>query len=350
MAGNWKEAVVSPDTQLAAAIARIDAAGLQVALVLNAAGELAGIVTDGDVRRAILSGRGLDVPVAEAMNRSATAISESADSREMLALMRRKVIHHLPLTGSDGRVVGLVTLDELTGAIPRPNWVVLMAGGLGTRLHPLTNERPKALLPVGGKPILESILESFAEQGFKRIFLSVNYKAEMIRAHFGSGERWGIQIEYLVEERRLGTAGGLRLLPERPSAPVIVMNGDLLTRIRFDSLLKFHEGQRSAATMAVRDYELTVPYGVVQLDQARIAAIEEKPSRTFFVNAGIYILDPEALDELPEGRICDMPELFNRVIAAGKTTAAYPVREYWIDIGRIEELERANREWPADSQ
>jgi NDP-sugar pyrophosphorylase family protein len=264
--------------------------------------------------------------------------------------MRRKVIHHLPLVGGDGRVVGLATLDELVGAARRPNWVVLMAGGLGTRLHPLTRECPKVLLPVGGKPILETILESFAEQGFERIFLSVNYKAEMIRDHFGTGERWGVRIDYLLEDRRLGTAGGLRLLPDRPTAPIVVMNGDLLTRISFDSLLRFHETQGAAATMAVRDYELRVPYGVVQLDEARIESIEEKPSRTVFVNAGIYILNPEALEQLPVDSVCDMPELFNRVIAAGRTTAAYPVREYWIDIGRLEEFERANREWNADPQ
>jgi dTDP-glucose pyrophosphorylase len=350
MAKNWMDTVVSPDTPLAQAIARIDAAGLQVALVLDAGGGLAGIVTDGDVRRAILSGRGLEIPVSEAMNRQVTTIPEHAESRDMLTLMRSKRIHHLPLIGGDGRVAGLATLDELIGATQRPNWVVLMAGGLGTRLQPLTHDCPKALLPVGGKPILETILESFAEQGFKRIFLSVNYKAEMIQAYFGSGERWGVQIDYLLEDQRLGTAGGLRLLPDRPAAPIIVMNGDLLTRISFDSLLKFHEAQGATATMAVRDYELRVPYGVVQLDKARIESIEEKPSRTVFVNAGIYILDPEALDQLPSGLVCDMPELFSRVIAAGKVTAAYPVREYWIDIGRLEEFERANREWAAESQ
>lgn len=347
---NWKDIIVSPEASLTEAIARIDASGLQVALVLDPAGVLAGIVTDGDVRRAILKGEGLQIPVSKAMNRNAKSVPDSTDPKEMLALMRRKSIHHLPLIGQDGRVVGLMTLDELIGAAERPNWVVLMAGGLGTRLHPLTHECPKPLLPVGGKPILETILESFAEQGFKRIFLCVNYKAEMIQSHFGCGERWGVRIEYLHETTRLGTAGGLLLLRERPTAPIVVMNGDLLTRINFDNLLKFHEAQQAAATMAVRDYELRVPYGVVQLDGARISAIEEKPVHTFFVNAGIYTLSPDALDQLPAQGACDMPELFERVIAAGKVTTAYPVREYWIDIGRLEEFERANREWVVDPQ
>lgn len=348
MAKNWKEVLVTPETPLSVAIARIDAGGLQVALVVNADGTLAGMLTDGDIRRAILAGRGLNIPSSEAMNKHVTCVPYSVSSREMLALMRRKVIHHLPLIDENDRVVGLATMDELMGAVERPNWVVLMAGGLGTRLQPLTRDCPKPLLPVGGKPILETILESFAEQGFKRIFLSVNYKAEMIQNHFGTGDRWGVEVSYLHENARRGTAGGLLLLPQRPSVPLIVMNGDLLTRMNFDSFLRFHEAQGAAATMAVRDYELRVPYGVVQLSGARLQAIEEKPVRKFFVNAGIYALSPEALDHLPAQSECDMPELFERVIAAGKTTAAYPVREYWIDIGRIEELERANREWGAD--
>lgn len=345
MAGNWKDTVVAPATPLGTAIARIDSAGLQIALVLDGNGQLAGILTDGDVRRAILASRSLEAPVAEAMNRNVTTVAERADQREMLAVMRRKVIHHLPLVDAGGRVTGLVTLDELIGVKARPNWVVLMAGGLGTRLHPLTQDCPKALLPVGGKPVLETILENFVEQGFRNIFLSVNYKAEMIRSYFGSGERWGAHIEYLVEETRLGTAGGLQLLPGRPDVPLIVMNGDLLTRTSFDSLLKFHEEQGADATMAVRDYEMRVPYGVVRLDAERIETIEEKPARNFFVNAGIYILGANVIDLLPRGVHCDMTDLFRRAIEAGRKTAAFPVREYWIDIGRIEELEKANREW-----
>jgi dTDP-glucose pyrophosphorylase len=350
MSKNWKDVVVAPETPLTEAIARIDSSGLQVAIVLTQEGRLAGLLTDGDVRRAILSGRGLQIPVSEAMNTRVTCVPEHTGVREMLALMRKKVIHHLPVLDSESRVVGLATLDDLIGAVQRPNWVVLMAGGLGTRLQPLTRETPKPLLPVGGKPILETILESFAEEGFKRFFLSVNYKAEMIQEHFGSGERWGVRVDYLHERERMGTAGGLSLLRERPTAPLVVMNADLLTRINFDSLLKFHETQRATATMAVRDYDIRVPYGVVRLDGARIEAIEEKPTRSFFVNAGIYVLSPEALDLLQGGSPCDMPELFERVMASGRTTAAFPLREYWIDVGRMEEFERANREWVSDER
>ena len=338
---NWKDVIVSPETPLGDAIARIDASGLQVALVLAQDGCLLGILTDGNIRRAILAGRSLQVPVSEVMNPQPTVVLASTPRDEKLALMRRMTLHHLPLVGDAGQVVGLTTLDELIGATERPNWVVLMAGGRGTRLQPLTDECPKPLLAVGGRPILETILESFAEQGFKRIFLSVNFKAEMIRSYFGAGERWGVQVEYLQENIRLGTAGALSLLPEKPSAPIVVMNGDLLTRTNFDNLLQVHNTQGAAATMAVREYDFQVPYGVVRLDGVRIEAIEEKPVQNFFVNAGIYALSPEALDHLPAETFFDMPTLFERLIAAGKTTAAYPLREYWLDIGRLEEFERA---------
>jgi len=346
---NWKDVIVSPETPLADAVAKINASGLQVALVLAPDTSLLGILTDGNIRRAILADKSLRVPVSEVMNTQPTAVPAFTPSDEMLALMRRMTIHHLPLVDDAGRVVGLATLDDLIGVAEHPNWVVLMAGGLGTRLQPLTDEYPKPLLAVGGKPILETILESFAEQGFKRIFLSVNYKAEMIRNHFGAGDRWGVQVEYLHESTRLGTAGALSLLPEKPSAPIVVMNGDLLTRTNYDNLLQFHIEQGAVATMAVRQYDFQVPYGVVRLDGARIEAIEEKPVQSFFVNAGIYALSPEALDYLPAETFFDMPTLFERLIAAGKTPAAYPLREYWLDIGRLDEFERAQREWVRDN-
>ena len=342
---NWRDVIVSPETPLLDAIAKINASGLKVGLVLTPNNCLLGILTDGNFRRAILEGRDLQVPVSEVMNPRPTTMLASASRAEMLTLMRRTTYHHLPLMDAAGRVIGLMTIDELIGVTEHSNWIVLMAGGLGTRLKPLTDECPKSLLKVGGKPILETILESFSSQGFKRIFLSVNFKAEMIRNYFGAGERWGVQIEYLHENTCLGTAGALALLPEKPTSPVIVMNGDLLTRTNFDNLLQFHITQGATATMAVREYDFQVPYGVVQLDGTRINAIEEKPVQKFFVNAGIYALSPEALDYLPAGTFFDMPTLFEHLIVADKTTAAYPLREYWLDVGRLEEFEQAQREW-----
>ena len=347
---NWKDVVILPETTLFDAIAKIDASGMQVALVLAPDNYLLGILTDGNIRRSILAGRSLQISVSEVMDPQPTVVLSSTPRREKLALMHRMTIPHLPLVDDAGRVVGLTTLDELISAIECPNWVVLMAGGLGTRLKPLTDECPKSLLKVGGRPILETILESFVEQGFKRIFLSVNHKAEMIRKHFGTGDRWGVQVEYLHENIRLGTAGALSLLPEKPTAPIVVMNGDLLTHTNFNNLLQFHASQSALATMAVREYDFQVPYGVVRLNGLQIKAIAEKPVQRFFVNAGIYALSPETLDYLPTMTLCDMPTLFENLIAAGKTTAAYPLREYWLDIGRLEEFERAQQEWMRPSK
>lgn len=342
---DWRQIVVSPETTLRDAIARIDGSGLQLALVLDRDGRLAGVLSDGDIRRAILRGCDLASSTADVMNCNPTTAPASSKRNELLALMRRKVLHHVPLINSEMHVVGLATLDELTGVLERPNWVVLMAGGLGSRLMPLTENCPKPMLQVGGKPILESILESFSEQGFRQFFLSVNYLAHAVRDHFGDGSQWGVDISYLHEDKRLGTAGALSLLPDRPSDPLVVMNGDLLTRVRFDNMLNFHSEHGAAATMAVREYDFQVPYGVVQLNGSNIAAIEEKPVHRFFVNAGIYTLSPEVFEHIPNDTFFDMPTLFDRMLAAGHPTSAYPLREYWLDIGRLEELERAQNEW-----
>ncbi len=347
---HWKDVLVSPETPLATAIAKIDSSGLQVALVVDETNHFLGILTDGNIRRAILVGKSLQTPMSQIMNSKPTALPENTPRKEMLALMRQKVIHHLPLVDNENRIIGLVTLDELIGVAEHPNWVVLMAGGLGERLYPLTNECPKPLLMVGGKPILENILENFVEQGFKQIYLSVNYKADMIRTHFGTGERWGVQVNYIQESTRLGTAGALSLLPEKPTTPVIVMNGDLLTRTNYDSLLKFHNAHGAVATMAVREYDFQVPYGVVCLEDMQISSIVEKPVQKFFVNAGIYVLSPEAFDYLPMETFFDMPNFFERLISAGKNTVAYPLREYWLDIGRLDEFERAQQEWSKNIQ
>lgn len=341
---NWQDIVISPQTPLREAIAKMDSSALQVVLVLNTDQTLAGILTDGDVRRAILAGKDLQSCTSEVMNCQPTAVPASLPRSEMLAIMRRKVLHQLPLLAPDHQVIGLVTLDELIGAVQKPNWVILMAGGLGTRLHPLTKECPKPLLTVGGKPILEIILENFAEQGFKHIFISVNYKAEMIQDYFGQGDRWGVEINYIHEKQNLGTAGALSLLVERPTTPMIVMNGDILTRTSCDSLLKFHEEQKAVATMAVREYDWQVPYGVVCMDGVKIKTIEEKPVQRFFVNAGIYALSPAVLEYIPQNTFFDMPTLFERLIAGNQPTVAYPFREYWMDIGRMSDLEKANQQ------
>jgi dTDP-glucose pyrophosphorylase len=346
---DWRNIVVAAETSLRDAIARIDNCATQFALVLDAHQQLIGTLSDGDVRRAVLRDMSLDTPVAEVMNRCPISARVSSSQCEQLALMRRNVIHHLPLLDEQQRVVGLSTLDALTGIVERPNWVVLMAGGLGERLRPLTEKCPKPMLTIAGKPILECILEKFVEQGFRNFFLSVNYLANVVRDHFGDGSRWGVRIEYLQENKRLGTAGALSLLDTRPEHPILVMNGDLLTHARFNDILQYHSEHDAAATMTVREYDFQVPYGVVRMNGSKISCIDEKPIHNFYVNAGIYAISPDVLDRIPSDTFYDMPTLFEELIAANETTAAFPLREYWLDIGRMEEFERAQHEWPSQT-
>jgi NDP-sugar pyrophosphorylase family protein len=260
--------------------------------------------------------------------------------------MRALKIRHIPIVDAGGIIVGLENLDEILDiTATRPNAVVLVAGGTGNRLRPLTENTPKPLLNVGGRPLIDSIIDRFVEQGFRKFFLSVNYKAEMFEQHCGDGRRWGASISYIHEDRPLGTAGALGLINAPIEDPVLVMNADVLTKVDFRQMLIFHAEHQASATMAVREYGLQVPFGVVHTEGSRITGIDEKPEHSFFVNAGIYVLGPEALRQIRPQEPLDMPELFERLIGASKQTAAYPVCEYWIDVGRHDDFARANAEY-----
>jgi dTDP-glucose pyrophosphorylase/predicted transcriptional regulator len=339
---NWRDVLIPPSATLGDVLARIDTSGYQIALVVERDDRLLGVVTDGDVRRAILQGMQLSSAVTVVMNKAPVTARQGAGSREQLAAMRRHVVHQLPIITENNTVVGLVLIDDLIGATEKPNWAVLMAGGLGARLRPLTESVPKPMLVVRGKPILEGILENLVNEGFRKFFVSVNYRAEMIMDHFGDGSSWGIEISYLREDTRLGTAGALSLLPGVPQHPILVMNGDLLTRANVSSLLEFHEAHKSVATMAVREYDLQVPYGVVHTSGDRITAVVEKPVQKFFINAGIYVLSPQALTQIPADTYFDMPNLFDRLNGSGALTIAFPLRDFWLDIGRVEDYVQAN--------
>lgn len=343
---NWQSILVKPETEIIEAIRIIDESTLQIALVVDENGVLIGTLTDGDIRRAILKGTDLTRAVSEVMNSTPIA-ADLNDSREsILAIMRATKIRQIPVIDSQGVVAGLELFNNLIQPAARENVVVLMAGGLGNRLRPLTNDCPKPLLKVGSKPILETILESFIDHGFRRFYIAVNYRADMIKHHFGNGSRWGVDIEYLHEEQRLGTAGPLGLLPEKPTHPVLVMNGDLLTKVNFQQLLDFHNEHRVLATMCVREYDHHIPYGVVQLDKHRLKNIEEKPVQRCFVNAGIYVLSPKALEIIPHNQFFDMPDVFKELIQQKQETAVFPIHEYWLDIGRVDDFERADLDYP----
>nr|WP_309145132.1 nucleotidyltransferase family protein [Brevibacillus sp. HB2.2] len=342
---DWRELLVSPQTPILHTLEIIDKSARQIALVADENDRLLGTVTDGDIRRGLLKGRALQDPISLIMNSFPTVASPYETRENILALMKIKKIHQIPIVDEDGKIVHVEVLNELLRPTKKDNWVVLMAGGLGTRLHPLTHDCPKPLLPVGNKPLLETILQSFIDQGFHRFYISVKYKAEMIQEYFGDGSKWGISIQYLQERESLGTAGALSLLPEKPSEPFFVMNGDLLTKVNFEQLLDFHKTYQAQATMCVREYDHQIPYGVVRLDQYRLTSIEEKPTQRFFVNAGIYVLSPDAIDNIPHNQYFDMPSLFDHLVKNQQQTIAFPIREYWLDIGRMADFERANMEF-----
>ncbi len=342
---DWKKTLIFESTCIREAIKVIDEGALQIALVVDADRRLLGTVTDGDVRRGILKGIGLEEPASRIMNADPT-IAQVHESREVtLKLLRQKLLHQLPVVDKDGRLVGLEVIEDLLRPQIRENLVVIMAGGLGSRLAPMTNDCPKPMLRVGGKPILETIIEKFLERGFQNYCLAVNYKAEMIMDHFGNGSKYGCNIEYLHEDQPLGTAGALSLLPTRPTVPIIVINGDVLTKVDYNHLLSFHHEHNAKATMCVREYGIQVPYGVVVVDDHHFVSIEEKPVHKFFINAGIYVLNPETLSMLTPWEHCDMPSLLNRVAQKKQETAVFPVREYWLDLGQIEDFNRAKGEY-----
>ena len=338
----WKKVLLGPDRSIRDAVASLDANPIKLVIVVDSTGILLGTITDGDVRRGTLAGRNLQDPLHLIMNKKPLKATLADNPKELQKKMRIKTIRQVPIVDADNRILALEVYDDPNANLVRENWVVLMAGGLGSRLGALTEATPKPLLPVGDKPILETILENFIAYGFRKFFISVNYKAEMIENHFGTGEKWGIEIRYLREKERMGTAGPLSLLPGDLTQPLLVMNGDLLTKTNFLQLLDFHEEQKSLATMCVREFDLQVPYGVVRLDSNQITHIDEKPIHHFFINAGIYLLDPSALMLIPKGQFYDMPSLFEKLIKRKSTTAAFPIREYWLDIGRLTDLERAN--------
>ena len=314
---------------------------MRIALVSDDSGRLLGVATDGDIRRALLRHEPLDAPISRIMTREPVVAHVDDDREARRRVMNQRGLDHLPLVDAGGRLIGLETLRDVIAPPRLDNPVVLMAGGLGTRLGPLTARRPKPLLNVGTRPILETILMSIADAGFYRFHIAVNYRAEMIMRHFGDGSRFGVEITYLREKERLGTAGPLSLLPETPELPLLVMNGDILTRVDFASLLRFHRERAADATMCVREYGYEVPFGTVNVVDGYAVHLAEKPVQQFFINAGIYMLEPHLLARVPKGRFFDMPDLLQALIDDGGRLSVFPIHEYWQDIGRPEDFEQA---------
>lgn len=342
---NIKNIKLKQNATIKEALGIIDSGAMQIALVVDDNDKLLGTLTDGDIRRGILRGLDLDSSIETIVFKEPAVAKISSTKEEILKIALSKKLHQIPIVDDNGIVLDLKEIEELVEPKIKTNRVILMVGGLGTRLRPLTQDTPKPMLKVGNKPILQTIVEKFAEYGFVNITMCVNFNASIIRDYFGDGKEFGVNIDYVLEEKRMGTAGALSLLKERPSEPFFVMNGDLLTNVNFEHIFNYHMINKATATMCVREYDYKVPYGVVKMNDNKITAIAEKPVQKFFVSAGIYMLSPEILDLIPKNEFYDMPALFEKLIKLSKNVISFPIREYWLDIGRMEEYQRANEEY-----
>lgn len=340
----WRKALLSPDATIQQAISNLDQIALKICLVVNEAGELIGTLSDGDIRRGLLKGLGLGSPIDRIVHHNPLVVPPDLSRELVMQLMVGNKVQQIPVVNDQRQVVGLHLWDDITTPPERSNLMVIMAGGMGTRLRPHTENCPKPLLLVAGKPMLEHIIERAKLEGFSRFVLAVHYLGHMIEEHFGSGDRLGVNIDYLREQSPLGTAGALGLLQPRPDEAFVVTNGDVITDIRYGELLDFHLRHNAAATMAVRVHEWQHPFGVVQTDGVEIVGFEEKPVARTHINAGVYALDPDALNLLTTDVRCDMPALFERLQERVKRTVAYPMHEPWLDVGRPDDLSRANVE------
>ena len=342
---DWKNILLNPNDSLDCAIKVLHESGCRIILVVDNRGGLLGTITDGDIRRALINQVTMKSSVDLIMNKDpVTVVANKIKNKEILSLMSDRGLLHIPIVDKDGILCGLETLQHLIESPIYDNPIFIMAGGFGTRLHPLTKDTPKPLLKVGSKPILEMIIEHFISHGFHNFYISIHFKSEQIRDYFKDGELHNVSIEYIHEQSPLGTAGSLGLLPDNlPDLPIIVMNGDLLTKVDFKNLLDFHCEHNSEATMCVREYDFQVPYGVVEIDNYNIKEIKEKPVHKFFVNAGIYVLNKDLINKLDGKSYLDMTNFLEKELN-NNGVSAFPIHEYWIDIGRIEEYEKANRE------
>jgi dTDP-glucose pyrophosphorylase len=339
----WRTTVLPLSSNIKQAIAKLNETGLQIVLVLDAKDILLGTVTDGDIRRGLLRGLTLEEPIESVMRSNSLVVPADLSRDQVLQLMHANRLSQVPIVDVSSRVVGLHLWDAIDSKTVRPNLMVIMAGGLGTRLRPHTETCPKPMLPVAGKPMLEHIIDRAKEEGFGHFVITIHYLGQLIEEYFGNGERLGVRIDYLKETTPLGTAGALGLLNPRPELPFIVTNGDVMSDVKYGELLDFHARHAAVATMAVRLYEWQHPFGVVQTRGLDIIGFEEKPVSRTHINAGIYALDPQALNAIAPNNSYDMPSLFEQLQSEGKRTVAYPMHEPWLDVGRPDDLIQANR-------
>lgn len=336
-------ALIDPGATIAEAVKALDLAGTGALLLAGPERRLRGLLTDGDVRRALLRGVSFEEACSTIATARPTVVQEGVSFADALQLMNRHDVNHLPLVDAEGLLAGLLLRRDAVTEEGVPISAVIMAGGFGTRLRPLTDQTPKPMLPVGDRPLLARTIERLREAGICNLNVTTHHLAERITGYFGDGHAHGVDIRYVSEEMPLGTCGGLNLV-EEPTGPFLVINGDILTGVNFRELVTFHQRHQADATVCVRKYEVQVPYGVVESDGPWLQAVREKPSVSFFVNAGIYLLEPGVRRYIPEGERFDMTDLINRLVADSRCVVSFPIMEYWLDVGKPADYAQAQRD------
>ena len=342
----FEKTFISPDTNLLDAIAILDKGSLQIALVVDPNKVLLGILTDGDIRRALLRKISLSDSVDKFMNKDFKFIYSNTTEKRAFQIMQDNSILHLPVLDKNKKIIDLKLYKTFINRKENSTPIIIMAGGKGKRLSPLTNSCPKPMLKIGEKPILEIIIENCIKQGFTKFYLSVNYLKEQIINYFGDGNRLGVDINYLIEEKPLGTAGSLYLLPKGINDNLIVMNGDILTNFDLSNLVDYHLEHKAQATLCAREYKINIPFGVVETSGIEIEKINEKPNICNYVNAGVYMIDKSIIKLIDKGKYFDMPNLLLLAKKLKNKVIVCPIHEYWLDIGKIDSLESAYKEWP----
>lgn len=340
-----RSVTVDPATPIAAAITQLDDAGTGALALCNRAGRLVGVLTDGDLRRAVLSRISLDQPVEVIATQDPIVAEGVVSSATALQLMVQHDINHLPILDSEGTLIDFVLRRDIVSEAKPDVSAVIMAGGYGTRLRPLTDDTPKPMLPVGDRPILERTIDQLRRSGINQVRLTTHYLPDSIVAHFGDGSDFGVSISYANEDEPRGTVGGLRAL-RCVKGTLLVINGDIITGVSYQEMAGFHRRQRATITVGVRVHEIQIPFGVVDCDGERVTNLREKPSVRWFVNAGVYLIEPSALDYIPDGHF-DMTDLIDLLLEEGYKVAAFPIIEYWQDLGRHEDYIQAQADWHA---
>ncbi len=342
---NLEDYIINNDATLLQAMDIINSNKAKIALIVNNDGRLLGTITDGDIRRAILKRKDLQTLAKEIMNKDFFATGIDKDYKNIQKIIVEKGISYVPVLDNNDKLVDLLSFNNIKEKKSSEVSVIIMAGGKGTRLKPYTDNCPKPMIKVCGKPMLELILEKCIASGFSKFYFSVNYLKEQIISYFGDGKVWDVDIKYLIEDKPLGTAGSLSLFKEFNEEPILVINGDVLTTFDFNKMLDFHLKNNLDATLAVREEYLKFPYGVVEIDGIKLKSFQEKPILKKLVNAGVYVLSKKLFSYIKNNTFSDMPDLLSYAKLNNGSVGVFPLHEYWIDIGRPETLEKAHKEW-----